>query len=113
MRCPMVTEKPIERAADPRRPFLLSSVTAKMQTTSCMVRKTSTVVAIPRLIPGCSWKHTHKKWTSQVVSLLEPNTLTNQISLTVFIAMLPLMLPGVTPYRTAAPATAPRHWATM
>uniref|UniRef100_A0AAZ1X532 Uncharacterized protein n=1 Tax=Oreochromis aureus TaxID=47969 RepID=A0AAZ1X532_OREAU len=40
----------MERAADPRRPFLLSSVTAKMQMTSCMVRKTSTVVAIPRLM---------------------------------------------------------------
>uniref|UniRef100_A0AAQ6IVY8 Uncharacterized protein n=1 Tax=Anabas testudineus TaxID=64144 RepID=A0AAQ6IVY8_ANATE len=38
----------MESAADPRRPFLLSSVTAKMHTTSCMVRKTSTVVAIPR-----------------------------------------------------------------
>lgn len=59
MRCPMVTEKPMERAADPRRPFLLSSVTAKMQMTSCMVRKTSTVVAIPRLMPGCSWKYTN------------------------------------------------------
>lgn len=58
MRCPMVTEKPMDRAADPRRPFLLSSVTAKMQTTSCMVRKTSTVVAIPRLMPGCSWRWT-------------------------------------------------------
>lgn len=58
MRCPMVTEKPMDRAADPRRPFLLSSVTAKMQTTSCMVRKTSTVVAIPRLMPGCSCRCT-------------------------------------------------------
>lgn len=54
----MVTEKPMDRAAEPRRPFLLSSVTAKMHTTSCMVRKTSTVVAIPRLMPGCSWKST-------------------------------------------------------
>lgn len=58
MRCPTVTEKPMDRAADPRRPFLLSSVTAKMHTTSCMVRKTSTVVAIPRLMPGCSWRYT-------------------------------------------------------
>lgn len=58
MRCPMVTEKPMDRAADPRRPFLLSSVTAKMQITSCMVRKTSTVVPIPRLMPGCSWRYT-------------------------------------------------------
>lgn len=60
MRCPMVTEKPMERAADPMRPFLLSSVTAKMHTTSCMVRKTSTVVAIPMLMPGCSCRYT---WT--------------------------------------------------
>lgn len=37
----------------------------------------------------------------------------NPAALTVFIAMLPLMLPGVTPYSTAAPATAPRHWAAM
>lgn len=28
---------------------------------------------------------------------------------TVFIDRFPLMLPGVTPYSTAAPATAPRH----
>uniref|UniRef100_A0A8P4G349 Uncharacterized protein n=1 Tax=Dicentrarchus labrax TaxID=13489 RepID=A0A8P4G349_DICLA len=42
------------RAAEPRRPLRLSSVTAKMQTTSCRVRKTSMVVAMPRLIPGCS-----------------------------------------------------------
>lgn len=48
----------MDRAAEPRRPFRLSSVTAKMHTTSCMVRKTSTVVAIPRLMPGCSWKST-------------------------------------------------------
>lgn len=57
IRCPMVTEKPMDRAADPMRPFLLSSVTAKMHTTSCMVRKTSTVVPIPRLMPGCSWRY--------------------------------------------------------
>lgn len=56
----MVTEKPMDRAADPRRPFLLSSVTAKMHTTSCMVRKTSTVVAIPRLMPGYSWRFTDR-----------------------------------------------------
>lgn len=61
MRWPIVTEKPMDRAADPKRPFLLSSVTAKMQTTSCMVRKTSTVVAIPKLMPGCSWKWTRAR----------------------------------------------------
>uniref|UniRef100_A0AAQ6IIX2 Uncharacterized protein n=1 Tax=Anabas testudineus TaxID=64144 RepID=A0AAQ6IIX2_ANATE len=37
-----------------RRPLRLSSVTAKMQTTSCRVRKISMVVAMPRLMPGCS-----------------------------------------------------------
>lgn len=50
----MVIEKPMDRAAEPRRPFRLSSVTAKTQTTNCMVRNTSTVVAIPRLMPGCN-----------------------------------------------------------
>lgn len=54
IRWPMVIEKPIARAAEPRRPFRLSSVTAKTQTTNCMVRNTSTVVAMPRLMPGCS-----------------------------------------------------------
>ncbi|TNN73095.1 hypothetical protein EYF80_016581 [Liparis tanakae] len=58
MRCPMVTEKPMDRAADPMRPFLLSSVTAKTHTTSCMVRNTSTVVAMPTLMPGCSCRRT-------------------------------------------------------
>lgn len=51
----MSTEKPMAKAAEPRRPLRLSSVTAKMQTTSCRVRKTSMVVAIPTLMPGCSW----------------------------------------------------------
>uniref|UniRef100_A0A8P4KF73 Uncharacterized protein n=1 Tax=Dicentrarchus labrax TaxID=13489 RepID=A0A8P4KF73_DICLA len=45
----------MDRAADPRRPFLLSSVTAKMHTTSCMVRKTSTVVAIPSVGGDLRW----------------------------------------------------------
>uniref|UniRef100_A0AAY5JXE2 Uncharacterized protein n=1 Tax=Esox lucius TaxID=8010 RepID=A0AAY5JXE2_ESOLU len=44
------------RAAEPRRPLRLSSVTAKMQTTSCSVRNTSIVVAMPKLMPGCSWR---------------------------------------------------------
>ncbi|KAG9340275.1 hypothetical protein JZ751_021722 [Albula glossodonta] len=39
--CPSMTEKPMERAAEPMRPLRLSSVTAKMQTTSCSVRKIS------------------------------------------------------------------------
>lgn len=56
----MVTEKPMDRAADPRRPFRLSSVTAKTQITNCMVRNTSTVVPIPRLIPGCSCTHINR-----------------------------------------------------
>lgn len=56
-RCPMSTEKPMAKAAEPRRPLRLSSVTAKMQTTSCRVRKISMVVAMPRLMPGCSWKN--------------------------------------------------------
>ena len=54
----MVTEKPMDRAAEPMRPFLLSSVTANTHTTSCMVRKTSTVVPMPRLMPGCNYSHT-------------------------------------------------------
>lgn len=111
----------MERAADPRRPFLLSSVTAKMHTTSCMVRKTSTVVAIPRLMPGCSWK-SRGGGKNQTVPRANPELMlasdqsTKQLPLwvfTVFIDRFPLMLPGVTPYSTAAPATAPRHWAAM
>lgn len=53
-RCPMSTEKPMAKAAEPRRPLRLSSVTAKMQTTSWRVRKISIVVAMPKLMPGCS-----------------------------------------------------------
>lgn len=68
-RCPMSTEKPMARAAEPRRPLRLSSVTAKTQMTSWRVRKISIVVAMPRLMPGCSCKRPFRKMTRRKLKL--------------------------------------------
>lgn len=106
----MSTEKPMAKAAEPSRPLRLSSVTAKMQTTSCRVRKISIVVAMPRLIPGCSWKNKSDSELMQGIFKDHQHTVIflkckafvvadgwKVRWLTVLRARFPLMLLGVTP----------------
>lgn len=54
-RCPTATERPMERAGEPRLSSRRSSVEAKMHRTSWKVRKSSTVTACPVVVSLCSW----------------------------------------------------------
>lgn len=60
-RCPTATERPMERAGEPRLSSRRSSVEAKTHRTSWKVRNSSTVTACPVVVSLCSWKGEEKQ----------------------------------------------------